>query len=132
MSGGIDFRVGSAVVDGVTRVRPRTTYAELRAQALAYAGALRALGVREGDRVAMLSPNVGDFPRVYYAVLALGAVVVPVHALLKRREIEYVLRDSGAALLVCAAPLLGEGAAGAELAGIRWSRSLGRRTGSRA
>ncbi|MBT2501125.1 long-chain fatty acid--CoA ligase [Curtobacterium sp. ISL-83] len=96
----------------------RTTYAELWAETLAYAGALRARGVAEGDRVAMLLPNVADFPRVYYATLALGAVAVPVHALLKRREIEYVLRDSGASLLVCAAPLLTEGAAGAALAGV--------------
>ena len=96
----------------------RTTYAELWAQTLAYAGALRAKGVTEGARVAMLVPNVADFARVYYATLALGAVVVPVHALLKRHEIEYVLRDSGAMLLVCAAPLLAEGGAGAALAGV--------------
>lgn len=96
----------------------RTTYAELWAETLAYAGALRDKGVTEGSRVAMLVPNVADFARVYYAVLALGGVAVPVHALLKRREIEYVLRDSGAALLVCAAPLLAEGAAGAALAGV--------------
>ncbi|MCJ1714274.1 long-chain fatty acid--CoA ligase [Curtobacterium sp. VKM Ac-2922] len=96
----------------------RTTYAELWAETLAYAGALRERGVTEGARVAMLLPNVADFPRVYYATLALGAVAVPVHALLKRREIEYVLRDSDATLLVCAAPLLGEGAAGAALAGV--------------
>jgi long-chain acyl-CoA synthetase len=96
----------------------RTTYAELWSETLAYAGALRARGVTEGARVAMLVPNVADFPRVYYATLALGAVAVPVHALLKRREIEYVLRDSAASLLVCAAPLLGEGAAGAALAGV--------------
>ncbi|MBP1242644.1 long-chain acyl-CoA synthetase [Frigoribacterium sp. PvP120] len=96
----------------------RTTYAELWAQTLAYAGALRAKGVTEGARVAMLVPNVADFPRVYYATLALGAVAVPVHALLKQHEIEYVLRDSGATMLVCAAPLLAEGAAGAALAGV--------------
>ncbi|OIH94636.1 long-chain fatty acid--CoA ligase [Curtobacterium sp. MCBA15_001] len=96
----------------------RTTYAELWAETLAYAGALRAKGVTEGSRVAMLIPNVADFPRVYYATLALGAVAVPVHALLKQREIEYVLRDSDATLLVCAAPLLAEGAAGAALAGV--------------
>lgn len=96
----------------------RTTYAELWSETLAYAGALRARGVTEGSRVAMLVPNVADFARVYYATLALGAVVVPVHALLKRREIEYLLQDSGAMLLVCAAALLAEGAAGAELAGV--------------
>lgn len=103
----------------------RTTYAELWTSTLAYAGALRALGVQDGDRVAILIPNVADFPRVYYAVLALGAVVVPVHTLLKRHEIEYVLRDSGAALLVCAVPLLDEGAAGAELAGVQVVTVLG-------
>ncbi|NRD27013.1 long-chain fatty acid--CoA ligase [Frigoribacterium sp. VKM Ac-2836] len=103
-----------AVIVGPTS----TTYAELWQQTLAYAGALRARGVGPGDRVAMLVPNVADFPRVYYATLALGAVAVPVHALLKRHEIEYVLRDSGSRLLVCAAPLLGEGGAGAQLAGV--------------
>ena len=84
----------------------------------------------EGARVAMLVPNVADFARVYYATLALGAVVVPVHALLKRHEIEYVLRDSGATLLVCAAPLLAEGAAGAAAGGGR-RRDRARASGDR-
>jgi len=83
-----------------------TTYRDLWAQACGYAGALRARGIGPGDRVAMLVPNVPDFPRVYYAVLALGAVVVPVHLLFKAEEIEHVLRDSGARVLVVAAPLL--------------------------
>ena len=63
-------------------------------------------------------PNVPDFPRVYYAALSLGAVVVPVHALLVGREIAYVLRDSGAKLLVAAAPLLAQGAPAAAEAGV--------------
>lgn len=95
-----------------------TTYGELWRQTRAYAGALRARGIGPGDAVAVLIPNVPDFARVYYAVLSLGAVVVPVHALLKAREIEYVLQDSGATLLICAAPLLKEGAAGAAASGI--------------
>ncbi|MFI5061609.1 MAG: long-chain fatty acid--CoA ligase [Actinomycetales bacterium] len=94
------------------------TYGELWEQTRRYAGALRARGIGEGDSVALLVPNVPDFPRAYYAILALGAVVVPVHALLKAGEIEYVLRDSGAKLLICAAPLLAEGAKGAALAGL--------------
>ena len=94
------------------------SYAQLWSETRAYAGALRELGVGPGDPVAVLIPNVPDFVRVYYAVLALGGVVVPVHALLKAEEIEYVLRDSGARLLVCAHPLLGEGRGGAEQAGV--------------
>ena len=94
------------------------TYGDLWEQTRGYAGALRSRGIGEGDAVALLIPNVPDFPRAYYAILALGAVVVPVHALLKAEEIEYVLRDSGAKLLICAAPLLAEGAKGAAMAGI--------------
>lgn len=95
-----------------------TSYASLWHETRAYAGALRARGIGPGDAVAVLIPNVPDFARVYYAVLSLGAIVVPVHALLKAREIEYVLQDSGARMLVCAAPLLTEGAAGAASTGI--------------
>jgi long-chain acyl-CoA synthetase len=87
-----------------------TTYRELWDQTRSYAGALRDRGIGRGDRVAMLVPNVPDFARVYFAVLSLGAVVVPVHLLFKADEIAHVLRDSDADLLVVAAPLLGEAA----------------------
>ncbi len=96
----------------------RLTYAQLWGHALQYASVLRDRGVGPGDKVALLLPNTPHFPLAYYGTLALGAVVVPVHALLKADEIKYVLEDSGAKALVCAAPLLGEGAKGAELAGI--------------
>ena len=95
-----------------------TTYAELWRQAGQYAAVLRERGVGPGDTVALLLPNTAHFPRTYFAVLALGGTAVPVHALLKAEEIAYVLRDSGAKVLVCAAALLGEGVKGAELAGV--------------
>jgi long-chain acyl-CoA synthetase len=104
----------TAVVLGPTRV----TYRELWHGARQYAAVLRERGVQPGDRVALLLPNTPHFPLSYFGVLALGGVAVPVHALLKAEEIEYVLRDSGARTLICAAPLLGEGAKGAELAGV--------------
>ncbi|MBQ1048951.1 AMP-binding protein [Micromonospora sp. C51] len=63
-----------AVVDG----RVRVTYAELWLEARCYGAGLRAAGVRDGDAVALLAPNVVDFPRVYYGALAAGAVVLPV------------------------------------------------------
>ena len=77
--------------------------------------------------MALLLPNTPHFPLAYFGALALGAVAVPVHALLKAEEIEFVLPDSGAKVLVCAAPLLGEGAKGAELAGVPGARRHGRR-----
>jgi long-chain acyl-CoA synthetase len=96
----------------------RLTYAQLWAHTKQYAAVLREKGVGPGDKVAMLLPNTPHFPLTYFGALALGAVAVPVHALLKSEEIQYVLEDSGAKVLVCAAPLLGEGAKGAELAGV--------------
>ncbi|WP_395245601.1 AMP-binding protein [Agromyces sp. MMS24-K17] len=95
-----------------------TTYGDLWRETRAYAGALRDRGIGRGDRVAMIVPNVPDFARVYYAVLSLGAVVVPVHLLFKAEEIEYVLRDSGADLVVVAAPMLAEAAPAAAAAGV--------------
>jgi long-chain acyl-CoA synthetase len=104
--------------DAVVLGDQRISYAELWEQTRRYAAVLSDRGVGPGDTVAMLMPNVPDFPRVYYAALSLGAVVVPVHALLVGREIAYVLRDSGAKVLVAAAPLLSQGAAGAAEAGV--------------
>jgi long-chain acyl-CoA synthetase len=109
-----------AVVAGTERV----TYAQLWEQARRYAAVLADRGIGPGDRIALLVPNVTDFPRFYYGVLALGAVVVPVHALLVPDEIEYALRDSGAALLVAAGPLVENGSKGAELAGVPLLTSL--------
>ncbi|GAA4684648.1 long-chain-fatty-acid--CoA ligase [Frondihabitans cladoniiphilus] len=95
-----------------------TTYGELWDQTRAYAGALRDRGVGPGDRVALIIPNVPDFCRAYYAVLSLGAIVVPIHLLFKSEEIEYVLRDSGAVLAIVAAPQLGEAVPAATRAGV--------------
>ncbi len=96
----------------------RITYAQLWAHTRQYARVLADRGVRPGDRVALLLPNTPHFPLAYFGVLALGAVAVPVHALLKGEEVAFVLTDSGASQLICAAPLLASGMAGAEKAGV--------------
>ncbi|MGX4735435.1 long-chain-fatty-acid--CoA ligase [Kitasatospora griseola] len=102
-----------AIVSGTRRI----TYRELWDGARRYAAVLRARGVGPDDKVALLLPNTPHFPLAYFGVLALGAVAVPVHALLRAEEIAYVLRDSGAAALICAAPLLAEGGKAAETVG---------------
>jgi long-chain acyl-CoA synthetase len=96
----------------------RISYAQLWRQARQYARVLEQNGVQAGDRVALLLPNTPHFPLAYFGALSLGAVAVPVHALLKAEEIAYVLHDSGAKLLICATPLLAAGGAGAEKVGV--------------
>jgi long-chain acyl-CoA synthetase len=96
----------------------RVTYAELWAQARGYAAALAELGVRPGDRVALMAGNVPDFPRAYYAILSLGAVVVPIHLLLTAEEVAFVLRDSEARVVVHGGGDPATAAKAAELAGV--------------
>ncbi|WP_331770877.1 long-chain fatty acid--CoA ligase (plasmid) [Embleya sp. NBC_00888] len=86
-----------ALVEGDLRIG----FADLWHQARVQAATLIRIGVRPGDRVALMAPNTAEFPRAYYAILATGAVVVPVHLLLTSDETAYVLRDSGAKLLLC-------------------------------
>src|SRR5687767_3150000 len=79
----------------------RLTYGQLNAWANQIAGALSASGIRRGDHVALLCPNVPYFPAVYFGILKTGAVIVPLNVLLKPREIAYHLRDSDAKALFC-------------------------------
>lgn len=96
----------------------RITYRDLWDGAGRYAAVLRDQGIGPGDRIALLLPNTPHFPMAYFGALALGATVVPVHALLRADEIAYVLGDSAARALVCAAPLLPEGGRAALSAGV--------------
>src|SRR5690348_15551278 len=63
------------------------------------AGLLKAKGVEPGDRVGIMLPNVPYFPVVYYGVLRLGAVVVPMNVLLKGGEVAFYLEDPEAKVL---------------------------------
>ncbi|MFF1692092.1 long-chain fatty acid--CoA ligase [Streptomyces sp. NPDC058257] len=105
----------TALVEGELRL----TFAELWEQARAQAAALVGLGVGPGDRVALTAPNTAEFPRAYYAILAAGGVVVPVHLLLSAGEVEHVLRDSGATLLLCHPAQAETGKAAAAATGVR-------------
>jgi long-chain acyl-CoA synthetase len=78
------------------------TYDEFRDAAQRVAAALQDRGVRPGDRVGLVLPNVLSFPIVFYGGLMAGAAVVPMNPLLKAREIEYHLQDSGARLVIAA------------------------------
>jgi long-chain acyl-CoA synthetase len=76
------------------------TYAELDERSAEVAGFLRARGIQPGDRVALQLPNVIQFPAIYYGILRVGAVVVPMNPLLKEREVDYYMSDSGAKMLI--------------------------------
>jgi long-chain acyl-CoA synthetase len=69
------------------------SYAMLEGATAHVAGLLAAKGIGAGDRVGVMLPNVPYFPAVYYGILRLGAVVVPMNVLLKPRETGFYLSD---------------------------------------
>ncbi len=93
------------------------TYRALADASGRVAAMLTERGVRPGDRVAVMLPNVPQFAAVYYGVLRAGGVVVPMNPLLKEREVGYYLGDSGAALIAAWHGCADQATAGAFRAG---------------
>jgi acyl-CoA synthetase len=71
-------------------------------RALGLAGGLRRLGIGPGDVVAFQLPNWAEAAETFYGVAALGATLVPIVHFYGPRELRYILRESGARLLVTA------------------------------
>ncbi|AOZ07633.1 AMP-binding protein [Cupriavidus malaysiensis] len=97
----------------------QTTYGELDALSDRCAALLAAHGIGAGDRVAVLLPNCPQFHVVFFGILKLGAVYVPVSPLSQRAELLHALRDSTPRALVALDQLLplvrdARGALGAE------------------
>jgi long-chain acyl-CoA synthetase len=73
-----------------------TTYADTDSLSRALAAYLQGLGLAKGDRVAIMMPNVPQYPVAVAAILRAGFVVVNVNPLYTPRELEHQLKDSGA------------------------------------
>jgi fatty-acyl-CoA synthase len=93
----------TAYVVGADRVTYRAFH--LRSNQLAHA--LARLGVRRGDRVAVLAANRVEYPIVYFGVLKLGAIVVPVNARFTGREVAAVVHHAEAETLIVAGEFAG-------------------------
>ncbi|CAG4909929.1 AMP-binding protein [Paraburkholderia gardini] len=76
------------------------TYGELARKATAFAAYLQGIGVKPGDRVAIMLPNTFQYPVSLFGVLKAGAVVVNVNPLYTVRELAHQLKDSGAQTII--------------------------------
>ena len=76
------------------------TFGETDRLSQAFAAYLQGLGLASGDRVAIMMPNVPQYPVVVAAILRAGYVVVNVNPLYTARELEHQLKDSGAEAIV--------------------------------
>jgi len=77
-----------------------TTYEELNGKVNGMAHALKGLGVKKGDRIAMLLPNAPTYIIAYYAVLKIGAVVVNINVGTQGEELKSHLRSSEAKVVI--------------------------------
>ncbi|HEY9106095.1 MAG TPA: long-chain-fatty-acid--CoA ligase, partial [Roseateles sp.] len=78
----------------------RISFAEVDAASRALAAYLQGLGLEKGDRVAIMMPNLFQYPVAVAAVLRAGYVVVNVNPLYTPRELEHQLKDSGAKAII--------------------------------
>jgi long-chain acyl-CoA synthetase len=76
------------------------SYAQTDVKSQALAAYFQSLGLEKGDRVAIMMPNVPQYPVAVAAVLRAGLVVVNVNPLYTPRELEHQLKDSGAKAIV--------------------------------
>ncbi|WAC57627.1 AMP-binding protein [Gordonia sp. SL306] len=76
------------------------TYAGLRDRIARTAASLAGLGVREGDRVIFVAPSIPEFVITYYGLQTLGATAITMNVMSTSPEIDYVLDDSGASLVI--------------------------------
>lgn len=91
---------GSTIAIDVFDRGQRATYSDMERWSNKYAHALRAFGLRKGDRIGVILPNRIEFPILWFAVAKLGAVMVPINTRYTPREVEYVLNDAQAKFVV--------------------------------
>src|ERR1700727_3175095 len=91
---------------GILSGQRRRSHAEVADRVARIASGLEGLGVKPGDSVCILMRNDIAFIEAAYAAMRLGAYAVPVNWHFKPEEINYVLRDSGAPVLMGHADML--------------------------
>lgn len=81
------------------------TYGELQAGTFQLGAALRSLGLRQEERVALLAYDTVDFPVAFWGLIRSGFVAIPLNTLLTAAQYGYILADCRVSTLIVAAPL---------------------------
>jgi benzoate-CoA ligase family protein len=84
----------------------RVTYSQLFERVNRAGNALKKLGVRQEERIALLLFDTPEFPYCFFGGIKIGAVPVPINTLLKPNEYEYILNDCRAQVLIVSEGLL--------------------------
>ncbi|MGH2452382.1 MAG: long-chain-fatty-acid--CoA ligase [bacterium] len=102
------FPTNEALLLAEHRFDRRFTYAEFEDLSDRFAGALIRRGLRKGDRVAVILPNLPQYAITAYGIWKAGGVVVQVNPLYRGDDLAFVLKDSGARFAVALSRLYGQ------------------------
>jgi len=78
----------------------KITYQKLYRYVLNLASSLQKMGIKRGDKIALLLPNSPVYPISYYAILKIGAIVVQLNPMYTSRELKALIEDSGAKVVI--------------------------------
>lgn len=78
-----------------------TTFAELRERTWHVSEMLTRLGVQSGDRIALFRENSPEWYELYYGIVGIGAIAVPVDVKLREQEVAHIIHDCGVSLVFC-------------------------------
>ncbi len=87
--------------------KQKKTFKDIYGGALSFATGLKSLGVKKGDRVAMLLNNSFEFVIAYFGVIYIGAEIVPLNTFLKIEEVNYILNDCSAKIFITSSDFAG-------------------------
>lgn len=86
--------------EAIYDLRQRKTYQQLKNDADLFAAALKKLGIRKADHIAVSLPNWYETVVIYFAAAKVGAVVIPFNPKYKSHEVDYILKNSSPKLLI--------------------------------
>ena len=86
----------------------KVTYEKLRIMVNKLGNSLKDLGIENGDRVIIRTPNIPEFIAANFAIQKIGAITVPIMMLLKAREISHIANDTEAKAIITSSNLIHE------------------------
>jgi 4-hydroxybenzoate-CoA ligase len=103
----VDANVARGLGSKIAFIDPERslTYGELQARSIRFAHALRALGIRQEERVALLLHDTVDYPVTFWGTIRAGNIAIPLNTFLTVAQYAYILDDSRASVLVADATL---------------------------
>src|SRR5262249_23087069 len=103
----LDVSLRQPDLPAVTDRRTRWSYREFVRRSARIAGTFQSMGLGHGERIAICMENCAEFLEIQFACWTAGLCTVPINAKLHAREIEHIVRDCGAHIIVTTPNLAG-------------------------